>query len=44
MTNCIKILCKEYNTDKCNNCEYKRTYLQEKIKRIDERAKKNGRN
>ena len=44
MTNCSKLLCKDYDTEKCNNCEYKRTFLQEEIKKIDERAKKYGRN
>ena len=40
MTNCAKILCKDYNTDKCNNCEYKRTYLQEELKKIDEKIRR----
>ena len=44
MTNCAKLLCKDYNTDKCNNCKYKKTFLQEELKKIDERIKENGRN
>lgn len=44
MKNCIKhITCKEA-WEKCKYCTERRTYLQEVLKKIDERAKGYGRN
>lgn len=41
MVNCIKINCKNYNTESCNNCKEKRSYVQEELKKIDEKLERN---
>lgn len=41
MTNCIKLICRDYNTDKCFNCNNKITQVQNMLFKIDKKLERN---